>query len=216
MEKSDKVAVIPADMEWDDIGSWHFLYKSLPKDEKGNVFQGNVVVFDSENSMIISEKKLAAAVGLDNMIVINTDDALLICPQDRSQDVKRIVDVLKEKKAEEYQIHTTVEKPWGNYTVLEKGPRYKIKRVVVKPEQRLSMQMHHHRSEHWVIVAGTAKIINGEEEFYLHANESTYIPMSTKHRLENPGKVPLELIEVQNGEYIEEDDIVRFEDDYER
>ena len=216
MEKSDRVAVIPADMGWVDIGSWQFLYKSLPKDENGNVFQGNVLALDSSNNIIFSEKKLVAGIGLDNMVVINTDDALLICPQERSQDVKKIFDHLKKVKAEEYQIHTTVEKPWGSYTVLEKGPRFKIKRVLVNPGQRLSMQMHYHRSEHWIVVAGTAKITNGDKEFFLHTNESTYIPMSTKHRLENPGKVSLELIEVQNGEYIEEDDIVRFSDDYGR
>lgn len=216
MEKSDRVVVIPAEMGWDDIGSWQYLYKSLPKDNNENVFQGNVLALDSVNSMIFSEKKLVAAIGLADMIVINTDDALLICPQERSQDVKKIFDRLKEAKAEEYQIHTTVEKPWGSYTLLEKGSRYKIKRVLVKPGERLSMQMHYHRSEHWVVVAGTAKIIKGDKEFFLHTNESTYIPMSTKHRLENPGKVPLELIEVQNGDYIEEDDIVRFDDDYGR
>lgn len=216
MEKSQRVVVVPVNIGWSDVGSWDYLYKSLPADENGNVLQGKVLSLNSKNNLIFSERKLTAMIGLEDMVVVNTDDALLVCSKEQSQEVKKIVDILKKEHAEEYQIHKTVEKPWGYYMLLEKGQRYKIKRVMVKPGKRLSMQLHHHRSEHWVVVAGTAKIINGEQEFYLHTNESTYIPMSTKHRLENPGKVPLEIIEVQNGDYIEEDDIVRFEDDYDR
>lgn len=215
-EKSSNVAVIPVDIGWDDIGNWHFMFKSLPKDNYNNVTQGDTILLDSHDSLIFSEGKLTAAIGLENMIVVNTNDALLICPQERSQEVKKVVDILKERHAEEFHIHTKVEKPWGHYSILGKGPRYKIKRLEVKPGERLSGQMHHHRTEHWIVVAGTAKITKGEETFYLHTNESTYIPMSTIHRLENPGLVPLEVIEVQNGEYIEEDDIIRFEDDYDR
>lgn len=216
LEKSKRVVVVPADINWNDIGSWYYLYRHLPKDKQGNVYQGEVVSVDSENNLVLSSGKLTAVIGLQNMVVINTNDALLVCPQEQSQEVKQVVDILKASNAEQYQIHSTVEKPWGSYTVLESGARYKIKRVVVQPGQRLSMQLHHHRSEHWVVVKGTAKVTNGDREFYLHVNESSFIPMSTKHRLENPGKVPLELIEVQNGDYIEEDDIVRFDDDYER
>lgn len=216
LENSDRVAVIPADINWNDIGSWYYLYQYLPKDELGNALQGEVVNVDGKNNLVISPDKLTAVIGLENMVVINTDDALLICPQDRSQDVKQVVDMLKEKNAEQCQVHTTVETPWGNHTLLDKGPGYRIKRVVVQPGQKLSMQMHHHRSEHWVVVKGTARVDNGDKSFFLHVNESTYIPMSTRHRLENPGKVPLELIEVQNGQYIAEDDIVQIGDAHEK
>ena len=216
LEKSERVVVVPADLSWNDIGSWYYLYRHLPKDNQGNAFQGQIVSIDSKDNLVISPQQLTAIIGLENMVVINTDDALLVCLQERSQDVKQVVDILKARNAEQYQIHSTVEKPWGSYTYWKMDYGHKIKRVVVQPGKRLSMQLHYHRSEHWVVVKGTAKVINGDQEFYLHVNESTYIPMSTKHRLENPGKVPLEIIEVQNGDYIEEDDIVRFEDDYER
>lgn len=213
LEKSKRLAVLPANMGWSDIGSWHLLYKSMPGDINGNVFRGDVFALDCKNNLVFSEKKLSAVIGLEDMVVVNTDDALLICPQERSQDVKQVVDLLKGNHKQEFQIHTTVEKPWGYYTVLEEGAGYKIKRVVVFSGRSLSMQMHNHRSEHWVVVAGTARITSGEKVFYLLANESTFIPRYTRHRLENSGEIPLEVIEVQIGDYLEEDDIIRFEDD---
>jgi mannose-1-phosphate guanylyltransferase/mannose-6-phosphate isomerase len=157
-----------------------------------------------------------ATVGLENLIVVDTPDATLICNKNNAQDVRKVVDLLKQKGAQELVEHVTVKRPWGSYTVLEVGSRYKIKRIVVKPGAKLSHQLHHHRSEHWVVVAGTARVMVGEQTYNVHPNESTYVPISAKHRLENPGKVPLHLIEVQNGDYIEEDDIVRFDDEYGR
>jgi mannose-1-phosphate guanylyltransferase/mannose-6-phosphate isomerase len=157
-----------------------------------------------------------ATIGLKDIIVVDTPDATLVSSKDRAQDVKQVVDILKNKGAEECNTHLTVDRPWGSYTVLEEGARYKIKRIVVSPGARLSRQMHHHRSEHWVVVAGTALITVGGKTFNIHPNESAYVPMSTEHRIENPGKLPLHIIEVQNGEYIKEDDIVRFDDDFGR
>ena len=159
---------------------------------------------------------LVATIGLKDVIVVDTPDATLVCDKQRAQDVKKIVDELKKRKSSEHLIHRTVHRPWGSYTILEDGDRYKIKRLVINPGTKLSHQLHHHRSEHWVVVSGTARVTNGENEYDVHPNESTYIPISTKHRLENRGKIPLQIIEVQNGEYLEEDDIVRFDDDYNR
>lgn len=216
MEKSERVTVIPVDFGWSDVGSWTALDEISERDVQGNVITGNVVDIDSRNSIIYASNRLVATVGLKDMVVVDTEDATLVCRKDRAQDVKKIVEELKRRGAEEHVIHRTVIRPWGSYTLLEKGDRYKIKRIVVNPGAKLSMQMHYHRSEHWVVVSGTAKVIKGDEEFFVNPNESTYIPMETKHRLENPGKIPLQIIEVQNGEYLEEDDIVRFDDDYGR
>jgi len=216
LEKAKKVAVIPADMGWSDVGSWHALDQILPVDGDNNVKQGNVISIDNKNSILYCSKRLVAAIGLKGMIVVDTPDATLICPRDKAQEVRKIVDILKKRKAEEYISHKTIYRPWGSYTVLERGERFKIKKIVVKPGAKLSHQMHHHRSEHWVVVAGTARVTNGDRVYDVHPNESTYIPMSTKHRLENPGKIPLQIIEVQNGEYLEEDDIIRFDDIYKR
>ncbi len=216
MEKSDKVVVIPADLGWSDVGSWTALDDISPKDARGNVIAGNVVDVESRNSIIYASNRLVATAGLKDMVVVDTEDATLVCHKDRAQDVKKIVDELKKRGAEEHLTHRTVIRPWGSYTLLEKGDRYKIKRIEVNPGARLSFQMHYHRSEHWVVVSGTAKVRRGEEEFFVNPNESTYIPMETKHRLENPGRIPLQMIEVQNGEYLEEDDIVRFDDAYGR
>src|SRR3990172_5515726 len=214
MEKTDRAAVIPADIGWSDVGSWTALDDVSDKDRSGNVITGNVIDIGSRDSIIYAEKRLVATIGLNNVVVVDTPDATLVCSKDRAQDVKKMVDELKKRKADEHLIHRTVHRPWGSYTVLETGERYKIKRIEIKPGAKLSHQLHHHRSEHWVVVAGTARVTNGENEYDVHPNESTYIPMSTKHRLENLGKVPLQIIEVQNGEYLEEEDIVRFDDDY--
>ncbi len=216
MEKSDKVAVIPVDLDWNDVGSLVAIGDFLARDERGNTTAGNIIDIESENSIIYGENRLVATLGLEDMIVIDTHDATLICPKDRAQDVRKIVDILKAKNADEYLVHRTMYRPWGSYTLLEHGPGFKIKIIEVKPGARLSLQMHHHRSEHWVVISGTATVTRGEEVFNVHVNESTFIPPSTVHRLENPGIIPLKIIEVQNGEYLEEDDIIRTEDDYAR
>lgn len=216
MEKSDKVVVIPADLGWSDVGSWTALDDISTKDARGNVIAGNVVDVESRDSIIYASNRLVATVGLNDMVVVDTEDATLVCHKDKAQDVKKIVEELRRRGAEEHLTHRTAIRPWGSYTLLEKGDRFKIKRIVVNPGARLSFQMHYHRSEHWVVVSGTAKVIRGEDEFFVNPNESTYIPMEAKHRLENPGRIPLQIIEVQNGEYLEEDDIVRLDDVYGR
>ncbi len=216
MEKTDKAAVVAADLEWSDIGSWHALWDVSAKDINGNVTQGDVLMEDTKNCLVRSEDTLVATVGLENILVVETSDAVLVAPLDRAQDVKKIVSKLKGAKREEFKMHRTVYRPWGSYTVLEQQARYQIKRITVNPGAKLSLQMHHHRHEHWVVVAGTARITNGEDVFLLHENQSTYIPAGELHRLENPGVIALELIEVQNGSYLGEDDIVRFDDDYGR
>ena len=216
MEKTDRAAVIPADIGWSDVGSWTALDDVSDRDASGNVIAGNVIDIDSHDSIIYAEKRLVATIGLKDVVVVDTPDATLVCSKDRAQDVKKVVEELKKRKTGEHLIHLTVHRPWGSYTILEEGDHYKIKRLVINPGTKLSHQLHNHRSEHWVVVSGTARVTNGENVYDVHPNESTYIPMSTKHRLENPGKIPLQIIEVQNGEYLEEDDIVRFEDDYNR
>ena len=214
--KTVKAAVVPADLGWSDVGSWNALDHVLSVDADNNVKKGNLISIDNKNSILYCGSRLVASVGLDNMIVVDTPDATLICPRNRAQDVRKVVDILKKRKAKEYSTHTTVHRPWGSYTVLEAGERFKIKKIEVKPGAKLSHQLHHHRSEHWVVVAGTARVTNGERVYDVHSNESTYIPMSTKHRLENLGRIPLQMIEVQNGDYLEEDDIIRFDDVYKR
>jgi mannose-1-phosphate guanylyltransferase/mannose-6-phosphate isomerase len=216
MEKSDRVAVIPADMDWSDIGSWQALWQVSDKDASGNVVHGDVLLEDVEQSLVRSEHALVAAVGLRNTLVVETADAVLVAPLSCSQDVKKIVQHIKRANREESQLHRTVYRPWGSYTILEEQPRFKIKRLTVNQGVKLSLQMHHHRSEHWVVVSGTAKVTCGEKTFLVHENQSTYISAGEKHRLENPGTIPLELIEVQNGSYLGEDDIVRFDDDFGR
>ena len=216
LEKSKNVMVVPADIGWSDVGSWAALDGVLPRDAYGNIIKGNVVDIESRDSIVLSDKRLVATIGLKDMIVVDTSDATLVCQKHRAQDVKKIVDELRKRKREEHLFHQTIERPWGSYTVLESGDRYKIKRLVIKSGARLSLQLHRHRSEHWVVVSGTARVTKGTEIYDVHPNESTYIPVSTKHRLENPGKVQLQIIEVQNGEYLGEDDIERIEDDYRR
>ena len=216
MEKSDRVAMVPVDLGWSDIGSWQALWEVSEKDEAGNVVQGDVMLEASTNNLIRSEHRLVAVVGLEDTLVVETADAVLVAPLARSQDVKKIVNRLKDQNKEEHRLHRTVYRPWGSYTVFEEQPRFKIKRINVNPGAKLSMQMHHHRSEHWVVVTGTARVTKGDEVFMLHENQSTYISAGERHRLENPGSIDLELIEVQNGTYLGEDDIVRFDDEYGR
>jgi len=216
MEKCRHAAVVPCDIGWSDVGSWASLSELSTADEHGNRVEGEALLVDVENTYVHSDSRLVGAVGVRNLIVIDTPDALLVADRDRAQDVKHVYAELKVRGHEAYKVHRTVHRPWGTYTVLEEGPRFKIKRIEVKPGASLSLQMHHHRSEHWVVVSGMAKVINGESEFFVSTNQSTYIPAGHKHRLENPGVVELVMIEVQSGEYLGEDDIVRFEDNYGR
>ncbi len=199
MEKTERAAVIPADIGWSDVGSWTALDDVSVRDAAGNVISGNVIDIGSRDSIIYADKRLVATIGLKDAVVVDTPDATLVCSKERAQDVKKVVDELKKRKAEEHLTHRTVFRPWGSYTVLEIGDRYKIKRIVINPGAKLSHQMHNHRSEHWVVVSGTARVTNGDKIYDVHPNESTYIPMSTKHRLENAGKIPVQIIEVQNG-----------------
>ncbi len=216
MEKTAQAAVIEADIGWSDIGSWRALWEVSEKDPQGNAVRGDVLLEDVRDSLVRSEHTLVAAVGLRDTLVVETADAVLVAPMDRSQDVKQIVAKLKRNKRGEYHVHRTVFRPWGSYTTLEMQDRFQIKRITVNPGARLSLQMHHHRHEHWVVVSGTAKVQNGERTILLKEDEATYIPSCTVHRLENPGVIPLELIEVQIGSYLGEDDIVRFDDEYGR
>ncbi|MFO7760323.1 MAG: mannose-1-phosphate guanylyltransferase/mannose-6-phosphate isomerase [Thermodesulfobacteriota bacterium] len=216
MEKTDKAAVIPADLGWSDIGSWKALWDVMEKDDDGNIITGDVITRSVNNSLIRAEQSLIAAIGLENMLVVETPDAILVSGLDKSQEVKQIVQHLKRKGRGEPTLHRKVYRPWGSYTVLEEQDSFKIKRLTVNPGAKLSLQMHHHRSEHWVVVKGTAKVTCGEKEYLVLENQSTYIPCGEKHRLANPGVILLELIEVQNGSYLGEDDITRFEDDFGR
>ncbi|MEW6418734.1 MAG: mannose-1-phosphate guanylyltransferase/mannose-6-phosphate isomerase [Nitrospirota bacterium] len=216
MEKSDRLVMLPLDLYWNDIGSWDSLFDILDKDKNGNVKTGDVITINTRNSLIIGSKRLISTIGIKDCLIVETDDAMLITKRGHAQKVKEVINKLKSEDRKEALEHVTTYRPWGSYTVLEEGPRYKIKRVVVNVGERLSLQLHHHRSEHWVVIRGTAKVIIGDLEKLIHENESTYIPKSTIHRLENPGKVPLEIIEVQNGEYVGEDDIVRLDDHYGR
>lgn len=216
MEKSDKAAVVPVTFGWSDVGSWGSLDEVVAKDKAGNVIGGRVVDVGSQRSVVYGDRRMVATIGLTDMVVVDTPDATLVCPKSRAQDVKKIVEILKQQGAPEHLEHLTVHRPWGSYTVLEEGPGYKVKRVTVNPGGRLSLQLHHKRSEHWVVIAGTARVTRGEEVFDLHVGQSTGIPVETKHRLENPGQDTLHIIEVQDGPYLGEDDIVRFKDDYGR
>lgn len=216
MEKTDRMSVVPCSIGWSDVGSWNVVSEMTQADDLGNRYQGELYSHDTKNCFVHSPDRVTALVGVSNLVVVDTPDALLISTLDRSQDVKHIVKQLKLKGHEAYKTHRTAHRPWGTYTVLEEGDRFKIKRIEVNPGGSLSLQLHYHRSEHWIVVSGTAKIINGDSEKLLHVNESTYIPAGEKHRLSNPGCVPLIMIEVQSGEYLGEDDIVRFNDNYGR
>lgn len=216
MEKSDRVSMVPAEFSWSDIGSWSAVSGLVRPDEAGNRVVGEAVLVDAENTFVRAESRMVAAVGTRNLIIIDTPDALLVADRDRTQDVKKVVEQLKLKEHESYKVHRTVARPWGTYTVLEEGDRFKIKRIVVKPGGILSLQMHHHRSEHWVVVSGIAKVVRDDEAYFVNVNESTFIPAGRRHRVENPGMLELVMIEVQSGDYLGEDDIVRFEDNYGR
>ena len=215
-EKSDRMAVLPMDVYWNDIGSWDSLYEIADKDSSGNVKMGDIIATDTRDTLIMSNKRLISTIGLEDCLIVDTDDALLIAKKGETQKVRDVVNILNKNNRKEALEHLTTYRPWGSYTILEEGERYKIKRIVVNPGERLSLQMHYHRSEHWVVIKGAAKVTIGEQESHVHENESIYVPKSTLHRLENPGKVPLEMIEVQNGEYVGEDDIVRVDDVYGR
>ncbi len=216
MEKTNNSLVLPLDVGWSDVGSWKALWEVSHRDAQGNHVRGDVVAVDTHNSLLVSEGRLLAAVGVDNLMIVETADAVLVAQRDRAQDVKRIVDELRASKRPEHQTHQRVYRPWGSYESVEEGDRHQVKRITVAPGATLSLQMHHHRSEHWIVVQGTATVTCGEREFVVHENESTYIPIGAKHRLANPGKIPLHLIEVQVGSYLGEDDIVRFQDVYGR
>jgi mannose-1-phosphate guanylyltransferase/mannose-6-phosphate isomerase len=216
MEKTADAVVVPLNAGWSDVGSWSSLHAASEADARGNVAHGDVLSEDSQGCYLYAESRLVAAVGLKDHVVVETKDAVLVTPKDRVQDVRKLVLRLKELGRYEHSLHREVFRPWGSYDSLESGPRFQVKRLKVKPGATLSLQMHHHRAEHWIVVAGTARITRGEEEFLLEENQSTYIPVGVKHRIENPGMIPLEIIEVQSGSYLGEDDIVRFEDRYGR
>lgn len=215
-DSTTKAAVVRLDAGWSDVGAWAELWQIGNKDESGNVTHGDVVALNSENSMLHSQQRLIAAVGLKDIIVVETADAILVAHRDQVQDVKNIVEWIKAEGRDEHLSHRCVYRPWGHFDSLDKGDRYQVKRIVVNPGGVLSLQMHHHRAEHWIVVSGTAKVTRGDETFLVSENQSTYIPVGTHHRLENTGSIPLEMIEVQSGSYLGEDDIVRFEDIYGR
>jgi mannose-1-phosphate guanylyltransferase / mannose-6-phosphate isomerase len=216
MERTARASVIQADIGWSDVGSWDSLFAISERDADGNFSSGNVVSVESSDCLFMGAKRLVAAVGVSDLIVVDSEDAVLVCPRGRSQEVRKIVDRLKGEGRRELLEHLTVTRPWGAYTVMEEGPTYKIKKITVDPGHKLSLQSHSHRSEHWVIIAGTATVTRGEETFEVATNESTYIHIGERHRLENRAAVPLEIIEVQNGENVSEEDIVRFDDHYGR
>lgn len=214
MEKADNVAVVPVNMGWSDVGTWSALHELCPADQGGNVILGRALDLDSRDSLIFSQDRLVATIGLKDMIVVDTADATLVCPRERVQEVKNLVAELTRQNQVESREHLTVERPWGRYTVMQTGPGYKVKKVVVDLGCRLSLQLHHRRAEHWVVVQGEALVTIGEEVRTVLPNQSVYVPVKTPHRLENPGPEPLCLIEVQTGDYLEEDDIVRLSDDF--
>ncbi len=216
MEKTSKAVVLPVDIGWNDIGSWTALWEVGDRDASGNVMHGDVCVIDSKNSYIHSESRLVSVVGVEDHIIVETPDAVLVAHKDSAQNVKDIVETLKNTHRDEALVPHKVYRPWGTYECIDCEERHQAKRIMVKPGGRLSLQLHHHRAEHWIVVKGTAKVTCGEKEFIMSENESTYIPLGEKHRLENTGKIPLEIIEVQTGSYLGEDDIVRFDDVYGR
>lgn len=216
MERASHVAVVPCSIGWSDIGSWTALGDLIAPDAHGNRIKGDAILHDVSNCFIQSSQRMIGAVGVDNLVIVDTPDALLVADRERSQDVKVLYKKLKAQGHDAHKHHLTAHRPWGTYTVLEEDPQYKIKRIEVKPGESLSLQMHHHRSEHWIVVSGIARVVNGDQKFFVRTNESTYIPAGHRHRLENPGVLDLILIEVQSGQYLGEDDIVRFEDIYGR
>ncbi|MGH8218701.1 MAG: mannose-1-phosphate guanylyltransferase/mannose-6-phosphate isomerase [Steroidobacteraceae bacterium] len=216
MEKTSDAVVVSLAAGWSDVGSWSALHEASESDVRGNVARGDVMVEDCDGCYLYSESRLVSVVGLKDHVVVETKDAVLVAPRQRVQDVKKLVQRLKERGRYEHSLHREVFRPWGSYDSIENGPRFQVKRLKVKPGATLSLQLHHHRAEHWIVVSGTARITRGEEVFLLEENQSTYIPIGVRHRIENPGKIPLHIIEVQSGSYLGEDDIVRFEDRYGR
>ena len=216
MEKIADAVMVPLDAQWSDVGSWSALHEACEKDADGNVIRGDVLAEQTHNSYLYAESRLVAVVGLNDHVVIETKDAVLVAPRDRVQEVKSLVSRIKNLGRNEHALHREVFRPWGSYDSLDNGERFQVKRLTIRPGGVLSLQMHHHRAEHWVVVSGTARITRGDEIFPLQENQSTYIAVGVRHRIENPGKVPLHIIEVQSGEYLGEDDIVRFEDQYGR
>jgi mannose-1-phosphate guanylyltransferase/mannose-6-phosphate isomerase len=216
MEKTHNAVVVPLSAGWSDVGSWSALYEAVPSDKNDNVLLGDVLVESSSGCYLQSTSRLVAAVGLKDHVVVETKDAVLVAPKNRVQDVKQLVAQLNKQGRSETSLHREVFRPWGSYDSIDSGERFQVKRLSVKPGASMSLQLHHHRAEHWIVVAGTARITRGEETFLLEENQSTYIPLGTRHRIENPGKIPLHIIEVQSGTYLGEDDIVRFEDRYGR
>lgn len=210
------ISMVELDAGWDDLGAWDAVWKILPKDASGNAHHGDVLVTDSHNTLVHATSRLVSLVGVENLVVIETPDAVLVVDKNRSQDVKEIVNTLNQQRRDEHMLHRKVHRPWGWYDSIDEGERFKVKRIQVKPGASLSLQKHHHRAEHWVVVKGTAEITNGDKTTLLTENQSTYIPLGETHRLANPGAIPLEIIEVQSGSYLGEDDIVRFEDHYGR
>jgi mannose-1-phosphate guanylyltransferase/mannose-6-phosphate isomerase len=216
MERTKRAAVMPVAYGWSDVGSWQAVWELSSRDALGNSAQGSVVFVDSRGSYVTSDKQLVALFGVENLVVVTTDDAVLVAKREDGDGMRRLVQKLKEVAPTVTEEHLKVHRPWGSYQSIDQGPRFQVKRIVVKQGGRLSLQMHHHRAEHWIVVQGTARVTIGDETRTVHENESTYIPIGAKHRLENPGKIDLELIEVQTGSYLGEDDIVRIEDDYRR
>jgi mannose-1-phosphate guanylyltransferase/mannose-6-phosphate isomerase len=216
MEKTREAVVVPLAAGWSDVGSWSSLHAAVESDGDGNVLRGDVIAEDTRDSFVFSESRLVATVGLDSHVVVETKDAVLVAPRDRVQDVKALVARIKSAGRSEHSLHREVFRPWGSYDSVESGERYQVKRLSVNPGASMSLQLHHHRAEHWIVVSGTARITRNDEVFLLEENESTFIPLGAKHRIENPGKIPLHIIEVQSGSYLGEDDIVRFEDRYGR
>lgn len=214
----DLVSMIPSEFIWNDLGSFDAFENIIPKDENQNIFKGDndFYAFDSKNNTVLNNQKLTIMIGCENIMCVDSEDALLVMKKGEGQKIKDVFNFLKQRGIKETNYLKTGYRPWGSYTVLLEGERYKIKKISVNPQSSLSLQMHHHRSEHWVVIKGTAKVTVGEQVHFVHENESIYIPKSTLHRLENPGKIMLEIIEVQNGEYLSEDDIIRIKDDYGR
>lgn len=209
-------AVVSLSAGWSDVGAWDALWRTLPKDGSGNITRGDVLLHACRDTLAISENRLVACIGIDNMVIVETSDAILVVHQDRTQEVKHIVDILKQRARPEIRSHRKIYRPWGWYDSVDTGERFQVKRIVVNPGAALSLQMHHHRAEHWIVVRGTARVSRADKTYLVSENESTFIPLGTPHRLENPGRLPLEIIEVQSGSYLGEDDIVRFEDKYGR
>lgn len=211
MEHTQHAVVVPMDAGWSDVGSWSSLWDISAKDQQRNVLHGDVFAHNSEDNYIYSESAFVSTVGVNNLVIVQTADAVLVANKDSVQDVKKIVDHLKQKNRDEYKQHQEVFRPWGKYNVIDSGDNYLVKRITVKPGEKFVAQMHHHRAEHWIVVSGTARVTKGEQTFLVSENESTFIPLKTIHALENPGVVPLELIEIQSGSYLGEDDIIRLE-----